>query len=232
MPGQKRGRKPKGTKKELTVKWIVANKKIIKFIEEEDTTYKLADNVLEYLDEIKPNVPVNVTIDKGSVIFIQKIEGVVVSNEEPEQTSSNNDVYTVKAISKTRDYYLFEEAGEKEWFTVAKNVKGFLKDVKKGDQLEINVEVTTNDKNKEVKTIVFAKIKSQNKEVKEDQPKEKTQTKKSSYRDEDAMDKRTALMVAKDIVTVLLENDKIDNKQVKEVLKDLTKASYDNIQEL
>ena len=71
MAYAKKGRKPKGEKHEFVVKWIVKDKKIIKFVEQEEKTYKLADNVLDFLDEIKSNAPVNVTIADDKVIFIQ-----------------------------------------------------------------------------------------------------------------------------------------------------------------
>lgn len=236
-------RRKKQQKELFTVKWIVKDKKIIKFIEREDVTFKLADNVLEFLDEIKSNVPVNVTIADGKVIFIQVNENANVQEkelEEPEEkdvteekTESSNETYTVKAISKTRDYYLFDECGEKEWFTVAKNVKNFLKNVKKGDVLEIKYEVT-NDGKRDTRLINFAKVVGEKaEEVKDETKKETTvSTKKSSYRDEEATDKRTAIMTAKDLVVALINNGKIENKQIKEVLADLTKTCYEAIQSL
>lgn len=252
MAYQKKGYKgkPKGQKKELTVKWLVANKKIVKFIEEESKTYKLADNVIEYLDEIKANVPVNVTIVDDKVIFIQKREGEVVNkddeielanmedyketNEEPQEKTADEMVYTVKAISKTRDYYLFDEAGEKEWFTVAPNVKNFLKDVKKGDVLKVKIEVS-NDGKRDVKTIVFAKVQSTKEEPKPETKSKTVATKKSSYRDEESTDKRTALMTAKDIVVAYINSKaEIVNSESKasDLLKRLSKVCYDAIQSL
>lgn len=243
MAYAKRGRKPKGIKKELTVQWIVVGKKMIKFIEESDKTYKLADNVIEYLDEIKSNVPVNVTIVGDSVIFIQKREGAVTEEAEVEkevvessETQSDNQTYTVKAISKTRDYYLFDECGEKEWFTVASNVKNFLKDVKKGDILEVKVEVS-NDGKRDTRTITYAKIKA----TKEVEPKQETKNettstkKKSSYRDEGETTKRTALMTAKDIVCAYI-NSKAElvngEAKVSGLLKRLTKTCYEIIESI
>jgi len=232
--------KSKGIKKELTVKWLVANKKIIKFIEEEEKTYKLANNVIEFLDEIKANTPVNVTVIGDSVTFIQKRDEVI--SEEPEQEAETNDepqeeiademIYTVKAISKTRDYYLFDEANEKEWFTVAPNVKSYLENVKKGDVLKVNIKIT-NDGKRDVKTIVFAQIQTVEK-TNEQKIEEKTSTftRKSSYRDEESTDKRTAIMIAKDIINTLLANDKIKKNEIKSVLVDLSKISYEIIKKL
>ena len=242
MAYQKKGYKgkPKGTKKELTVKWIVKDKKIIKFVEEEEKTYKLADNVLEFLDEIKSNVPVNVTISNDKVIFIQVNENADVKNEvepEPEEQDNNvksessNETYTVKAISKTRDYYLFDECGEKEWFTVAKNVKNFLKNVKKGDVLEIKHTTEKDNKGRETRLINYAKVVSEKvEEVKEESKKETTvSTKKSSYRDEESTDKRTSLMVAKDIIIALINKGEIVTSAIPNTLKDLTKKCYETI---
>lgn len=244
MAYAKKGRKPKGTKKELTVKWIVKDKKIIKFVEQEEKTYKLADNVLDFLDEIKSNVPVNVTIADDKVIFIQVNENAESSNEpdksqEPkseEKSESSNETYTVKAISKTRDYYLFDECGEKEWFTVAKNVKNFLKDVKKGDVLEIKHTVEKDDKGRDVRLINFAKVVGEKvEEKKENVLKTTVSTKKSSYRDEESTDKRTAVMTAKDIVVAYINSKaEIVNTETKvgELLKRLTKVCYEAIQSL
>ena len=240
----------KGVKKILTVKWIVKDKKIIKFVEEENDTYKLADNVLNYLDEIKSGVSVNVTIDDKNVTYIAVKEGNTQTPEptsktdkpkpeekqksEPEKNNASNEteMVTVKAISKTRDYYLFDEKGEKEWFTISPDVKNFLKDVKKGDVLEVKVEVS-NDGKRNVNTVVFAKVKN----VAEPEKEEKTEPykKKSSYRDEESTDKRTALMSAKDIVIAYINSKaEIVNGESKaiDLLNRLTKACYENIQSL
>jgi len=197
-------------KKELTVKWIVVNKKIVKFIEEEAKTYKLGDNVLEYLDEIKANVPVNVTIVDDKVTFIQKREGKVVKDNEPEQEETNNEVeevagvektYTVKAISKTRDYYLFDEAGEKEWFTVAPNVKSYLEDIKKGDVLKVKVEIT-NDGKRDTRTINYAQVQSNQKEEKQETKKESS----SKNSTNSSIEKQVALKEAGAIVRAYIDS--------------------------
>jgi len=248
MVYQKKGYKgkPKGEKHEFVVKWIVKDKKIIKFVEQEEKTFKLADNVLEFLDEIKSNVPVNVTIADDKVIFIQVNENADVKAKElpePEEkdvdeeskSESSNETYTVKAISKTRDYYLFDECGEKEWFTVAKNVKNFLKNVEKGNVLEIKYEVT-NDGKRDTRLINYAKVANEKVEEKKEDKKETTvSTKKSSYRDEESTDKRTAVMTAKDVVVAYINSKaEIVNTEAKvgELLKRLTKVCYEAIQSL
>lgn len=249
MAYQKKGYKgkPKGQKKELTVKWLVANKKIVKFIEEESKTYKLADNVIEYLDEIKANVPVNVTIVDDKVIFIQKREGEVVNkddeielanmedyketNEEPQEKTADEMVYTVKAISKTRDYYLFDEAGEKEWFTIAPNVKSFLKDVKKGDVLKVNIEVS-NDGKRDTRTISYAQVQSSSKE----EPKQETKKAISVKSDTNAsIEKQVALKEAGAIVRAYIDSKaEIVNGESKtnELLQRLSKVCYEILQSL
>jgi len=246
MAYQKKGYKgkPKGQKKELTVKWLVANKKIVKFIEEESKTYKLADNVIEYLDEIKANIPVNVTIVDDKVIFIQKREGEFVNkeeevekeseqeaNDEPQEKTADEMVYTVKAISKTRDYYLFNEAGEKEWFTIAPNVKSYLKDVKKGDVLKVNVEVT-NDGKRDTRTITYAQVQSSSKEESKQETKKETSGKSDTN---SSIEKQVALKEAGAIVRAYIDSKaEIVNNESKtsELLKRLTKVCYEAIQSL
>ena len=238
----KKGRK-KQQKESFTVKWIVKDKKIIKFVEREEVTFKLADNVLEFLDEIKSNVPVNVTIADDKVIFIQINENADVQAKVPEEkevdeepkSEFSNETYTVKAISKTRDYYLFDECGEKEWFTVAKNVKNFLKNVKKGDVLEIKHTTEKDDKGRDVRLINFAKVVSEKVEeegTKTETKKVSTKTKYGSTDDLIAKAKNSACMNAKDIVIALIQEKGLEAKQIKEALIDLTKTCYEAIQSL
>ena len=226
-----------GEKKELTVKWIVKDKKIIKFIEEEEKTYKLADNVLDYLKDIKANSPVNVTIDGDNVIYIAIKEGAKTEtstenlppDEQPEpEVTPSEATYTVKGISKSGDWYLFEETGEKEWFGIEEDVKKYLEGqgVKSGDVLEIKYLEKTK-KNKTQNYISFAKIKAS----KESEPKKETSARKTSYRDEDATDKRTAIMSAKDIVIALIPKG-LEKKQIGQAMKDLSRDCYEALTEL
>ena len=201
------------------------------------------------MDEIKANVSVNVTIANDKVIFIQKREDVASdddyeeteakdydeSEEEISDNKTNEETLTVKAISKTRDYYLFEEAGEKEWFTIAENVKNFLKDVKKGDVLKAKVEVSTDKKNRTVRTIVFAKVQESKKEESKQETKTSTSYKKTSYRDEEATDKRTASMNAKDIIVALITNGRVEvesKEKIEKAISALTKKFYEVIKNL
>lgn len=226
-------------KKELTVKWVVKDKRVIKFLEEDDNTYRLADNVLEYLDDIKSNVAVDVTINDNQVTYIAKKTAKSQQEEKPkekEEKTNNEDTkdsskdskksetVTVKGISKTRDYYLFEEYGEKEWFTIAKNVKNFLKDVTNGDKLEITYEVSSEGK-RIIRTITFAKILEKNQTQSKSEFKNNS-THKSSYRDEGATDKRTASMNAKDVVVALINNKLVEKSNIKDAIIDLTELFY------
>jgi len=228
-------------KKELTVKWIVKDKRVIKFLEEDDNTYRLAENVLEYLDDIKSNVAVDVTINDNQVTYIakktaskKKVEKKETkSTEEPvdsSQESKKCEVVTVKGISKTRDYYLFDEYGEKEWFTIASNVKNFLKDVSNGDKLEISYEVS-NEGKRTIRTVTFAKIIEKN-QIQSKSESKNNFTNKSSYRDEGATDKRTASMNAKEVVVALINNKLIEKANIKDAIIDLTELFYNTTQNL
>jgi hypothetical protein len=256
-------------KKSLTVQWIVnrKDKKLIKFVEGEDKTYKLADNVLEHLNGIKTNTIVNVTIEGENIVYIA-VKGEAVKTEEVKkevekivtntpqtivgedkkvepflmpkvensklsvETNQNVKVdnkfltYKVKGYSKDLLWWLFEETGEKIWFGVDDKMIPFMRNVKKGDILKISGE-SRESRGKDVDFITSAELVTKSQETVNST---NEQPKKGSYsNDADARAKNTALMVAKDIVVVLLNKDKIDNKKIKEVLMDLTKICYETL---
>jgi hypothetical protein len=250
-------------KQEMTVQWIVnrKDKKLIKFVEGEDKTYKIADNL--NVDEIvkrKTNIPVNVTIENDTVTSIsirgeetkpespkeekpietpkqetieKKPEPVQeqkeVIKEESKNTQSSN-TYKVKGYSKDMLWWLFEETGEKVWFGVDDKLIDFMKTIKKGDVLEINGE-SRKSRGKDVDFITSAKLITQSKAI-ENTSSEKEQPKKASYRDESAMDKRTAVMVAKDIVVALInsKSERVNSEEkVNILIKNLTKVCYESL---
>lgn len=246
-------------KQALTIKWIVLPKKMIKFIEAEDKTYKLADNVVSQIEELIKNkiitlpgnsIPVNVIINGENVTFIsirdnsvkveeKKVEEKPIEKKEEKtevvtpKAETNYKSYTVLGYSKDRKWWLFKEIGEKVWVGVDEKVS--MQNINKDDKIELVLETrktTYKDKEREIQFITAIKvIESKKQEISQDSnPKSEQVSKKSSYRDENAMDKRTALMVAKDIVVAYINSKaEIVNTEVKvgELTKRLTKVCFD-----
>lgn len=274
-------------KKEMAVQWIVnrKDKKLIKFVESEDRTYKLADNVLEHLNSIKTNTIVNVTIEGENVVYIavkgeeikttevkkeivsetpkqevieKKIELVPEQNTVKEEKSKSiveinqngtncavdfnqasgvekkvQAIYTykVKGYSKDLLWWLFEETGEKVWFGVDDKLIDFMKTIEKGDVLKISGE-SRKSRGKDVDFITYAELitKSQkNTNIANEQ------SNKSYSKNDNEMNKRTALMQAKDIVVSLIgsKSERVNSQdKVNDLIKSLTKICYEAITQL
>ena len=118
--------------KELTLKWIVADEKIIRF-EDSDTVYDMADPVAAF-DFKKAGVDkgtkVSVKIDTnasehGTVVFMKKAGEPETKKETPKEeskaSSTDKKLYTVAVIYAKTKGIKFEE--EKDtWYTVSDNI--------------------------------------------------------------------------------------------------------------
>lgn len=220
-------KKSKGIKKEYTVAWILKDKKIVKFKEDADDVYSLADNVIEYLDGIEEGVSVNVTLDNNTVIFMQQKKET--SKTEVSSDSSVKE-WTVKAITSKRDVVKFEE-GEVSWYIIPENIREQFTSVKAKDVVRVTIG-TTKEKGKEKATVLSIETVSS---VKNEETKNTnyTSNSKKSYRDEEATDKRTALMTAKDIIVAMIGQGKCTTtSNIKDGLQDLTKTCYEAIRNL
>lgn len=228
--------KTQGTKHEWTVEWILPDKKLIKFVEDKEGSYDIADNVAEYLDKIKDGVVVKTTVDGRKVVFLQVVEK---KEEKASTTPSTNDEntksWTVKAITRKKDVVKFEES-DVRWYVIPENVQKYFENVNKGDIITVEIG-TAEEKGKEKPAVVFFKG-TESEPIKEGKEPTKEPTKsssKSSYRDEEETTKRTASMNAKDIVVAYISSKaEIVNteKKVIELVERLTKACYEAIKKL
>jgi hypothetical protein len=242
-------------KQEMTVQWIVnrIDKKSIKFVEGENKTYKLADNLqVEEIVKRKINVPVNVTIENDIVVYIairgeeakiietskeeksvetKKQEDVVEINQKVEVDKQVQSIHTykVKGYSKDMLWWLFEETGEKVWFGVDDKMIPFMRNIKKGDILKISGE-SRDSRGKDVDFITYAELVT--KSTENTNP-DNVQPKKGSYsNDSDARAKNTAIMIAKDIIVAYINSkaEKVNTEEkVEGLLKQLTKVCYEVI---
>jgi len=225
-------------KKELTVKWLNAKKRVVMFQEEEEEVYSIANNVKgSYLEGIDAETKVNVTTEEDVVTFIQPIASKE-AKKESETTESNEDSkkWTVAVIDKKKTYIGFEESkkdnGKLVWYIIPDNVQSYLEDVQKGDVLEVKIG-TVDGKGKTGKTvkkpaILFVK-KDENTKQKTSNPKSENK-RNSSYRDEESTDRRTATMNAKDVFIALINQNREEVKSKadwKDVINGLTKIFYD-----
>lgn len=231
----------KGEQKTLTVKWLNAKKRVVMFKEEEEEVYTITDAVKdEYLTGIDTDTKVNVTTIEDTVTFIQPVKAKEEKKETKTETS-NDDVkkWTIAVVDKDKTYIGFEESkkdnGKLNWYVIPENVKSFIGDVTKDDVVEVKIG-TVDGKGKGGKAVkkqavlFVKKVGSASKEEKTTDTKKTSG--KSSYRDEEATDKRTASMNAKDVVVALINNKIIEKDAIKTAIEDLTKKFYEVIKNL
>jgi len=189
------------------------------------------------------NDKVEYTMKDDKIVSFKKIEGqeevkelpkeeIVDKNEKKEEIKEEKNVETktVKAlmVAIARNKSVVKYEGNDVWVHVSEELQA--KDYKEIGLLARNeVELTL------INNIITGVklINSPNKENKQvDESPNGSYNKKTYGRDEDATDKRTASMNTKDIVVALLNNNKIEPKQVKEVSTDLMKHLYKTCKEL
>ena len=123
-------------KKQYTIKSILASQGIIKF-QEDNTAYQLADNVKQYIDNLKPNDVVDISIEKDSdkIIFIKVAKNIAKSESKSE---NNIQTWTVKAITLKKDVVKFEE-GKVSWYLIPENVRPLFANIKAKDKITVEI---------------------------------------------------------------------------------------------
>lgn len=113
--------------KELTIKWLMQDDKIIKF-EELDKTFDISDAVAKFDFEkagVKSGSKVSVKIDKdegtnGTVVFMKKSTGDSTSSQSA--SSSNTITKTVKAYGTKYNGSLLFTDDENTWYSCDKSI--------------------------------------------------------------------------------------------------------------
>jgi hypothetical protein len=146
--------------KELTVKWLMQEDKIVKF-EEINDTFDISGPVAEFdFDRagVKAGTKVTVKIDKdlgdhGTVVFMAKSKNPGASSSSSAPASSGNGVIkTVKAYGQKYSGSLLFTDNENEWYTCDKSIGVDNLPQYKDQTVEITEGLTSKNK-KIVKTI-------------------------------------------------------------------------------
>lgn len=215
----------KGTKK--VVSWFVEKKALIKF-EDSDEAYKLSAKVIEVSDfskyPIEKGDTVNVSIEDDEITFLRKVKD---SNKQDSAPSENSEIQklTVEAIYKGESVKFNKNVNGKKWTKVSNNIKSQGLDTV-GLVANNEVEITLTE------GIITAVKIIKGKESTGKSSSKSIEQKKTSYRDEDASDRRSAVMTAKDIVIALINNKEIKKPDIEIALKDLTKTCYEAMKNL
>lgn len=219
---------------QYTVKWIIADKNLVKFNEEDDS-YQIAEDVktegikngASVDAEIKDNIVVKMVLGKAEVKK-EEVKAEEKKEEKVEESGvervSESEVaeMTYLAGTSTKEVVKFSE-DEKTWFPVLEAVRKSFDGAKKGDVFKLTFgQVESNFKGKtSVKKGIIDAVKVVNEtedatlEKPENDVSDKAPVTKAkctgSYRNEDETTRRTILMCAKDLTQALISVGKVDD---------------------
>lgn len=228
---------------EMVVKWFVPEKQTIKF-EDMDNPVEISDNVMSVSDfskyPIKAGDKVTVAIENDTVTYMRKINTKKAYTKKTETKTTSQDVetktLTVEAVFEDKSIkFLNEKINGKKWCELAEELldKG-AKKLGLVAKAEVQVQIANG------KIVDVVAVEEQNTTNKEDENTKTTDSVKatkrtSSYRDEDSMDRRTAVMCAKDVITAMINNkcDEVKNITLIEAgIKKLSDVFYKTTQQL
>jgi hypothetical protein len=246
---------------EKKVLYFIASARMIKFYDDKEK-YTIAKDVVIEAENglVAKGDLVNVEISGDKVTKIVKVTSEVKKEEAPkaevkvESPKVEEKVETAKAKDPTPEVapeegkkddvvatlvvtkevtcvsqYGLKFVGDDRWTNFSKELQ--VEDLKSKGVARKIVKATIEGGVIVKLEVVATPVEEKKEEVKSEVKEEKV-AKKSSYRDEDSTDKRTALMTAKDIVVALINSKELDKSKVKDALKDLTKVSYEALQGL
>lgn len=221
------------------VNWFLLDKNppLIKFQGDEDSAVVsekviAASNFEKY--PIRKGDSVEVSIEGNEVVFLRK-ENKFAKKPNTTKTETNpagSSASETKELTVTAIYngesVKFEEENinGKKWTKLSDELKG--KDLKSIGLVANNkVKITLVDG-------VISSVESLTKETPqvEEKAEAKVSTKKPSYRDEDSTDKRSCVMIAKDIVVALINQGLAGKEGIEKALENLSKKSYEILSNL
>lgn len=236
-----------------TIAWFIIKKSMIKFEGDEDSL-TISEKVMKASDFTKCPIvkgdKVEVTVQENEVVFLKKsTEAVTGDTETKEEPKTEDKTEAPKEEKKAepkakqeekqpptdvkgdvKEVTIFAVSGNKEVVKFSKDTAWvhISKEVQAMDYRTIGLIAKTVVKVTLENGIIVKVEKLAQPEKKEEKSQTSTtSTKKTGYgRDEDATDRRTASMNAKDIVVAMLNNKLITDKQVKDVVGQMTKEFY------
>jgi len=210
------------------VSWFIVKKSLIKFEGEEDSV-SVSDTVMNVSDfdkyPIEKGDTVEMDIKNDEVSFLRKVKGKKSEPKKEENTKTNTDEksdvkkVTIFAVAVNKKVVKFEKDGQ--WIHVSESLQK-----KNYDDIGLvagNIVSVT---------LVNDEIASIKKEETKNTKEVKTSVKTSSYRDESAMDKRTAIMCAKDVVVALINSGRVEKAPIENAIAELSKKFYGALTEL
>ena len=218
-----------------TVAWFIVKQSLIKFEGEEDSV-SVSDKVMSVSNfekyPIRKGDTVEIDIKDEEVTFLRKvkIEKTTTSKPKKEETVAlnanvNTKKVTIFAVAGNKKVVKFEKDGQ--WIKVSQTVQNQNFDdigLVAGNSVSVNL---VNEEIASVKKEETVKV-SETKNTKE----VKSSFKTSSYRDESAMDKRTAIMCAKDVVVALINSGRVEKAPIENAISELSKKFYGALTEL
>lgn len=223
-------------KKAFSIKWLLADKQMVKF-NEEDETYDLADNVIQYIKNISKGDAVEVLIEKGTtnIVCMKKVGGTkkkTVKKEIKEESlpsEGEEKTWTVKAITTDRKVVKFAES-DAPWYLIIPEVKDCFTNVKAKDVLKVKIG-TAKEKGKDKPAVVG--VVEEHKEKISTDPSLDTyepiegQTKSNTN---NSIERQVALKEAGAIVRALIEHANLtDINEIKKTLVEFNKIAIESL---
>lgn len=238
--------------KTLRVKWLVADKRLIKFFELNDS-YNVAEDVV--LDAIDTNVEVTAEIKDNVVVKLdvqeekesKKKETKTEPPKEAEPTEENptpQDVqpeedkkketqtvtWTIRHTTSDKSVMRFEEQPVLDyWYPIEEKIMPKFQPLNKGDKVTIVIGkvMATSRKNERYEKDGIIELKSSEKVEKEEEPSKEPEAKKEAKKPfnstSNSIERQVAIKEAGAIVRSLIEQDKTNEIGMAQIEEYLTK---------
>ncbi|RLF58127.1 MAG: hypothetical protein DRN27_06240 [Thermoplasmata archaeon] len=219
-----------------TVSWHIPKKSLIKFEGDDDTT-EIDSSVI--CDKFPKGAVVEYTLKDEKIISLSASGKTDAPKEEPKEEKKTEDkkedkieklIVVITKVARSHEVVSWENSF-KPWVPVAKELQVTGNTPEEAEQAwkkqglvaRNEVELTlTNDVITAVRLISTPKGLNGLSNTSDEDKKDTTSQKASYGRNDDATDKRTCIMCAKDVVVAMINNKKLENSQQKDAIKDLS----------
>jgi len=227
------------------IAWFVQKRAMIKF-EGDEESMTIAESVIAKTDFAKSPLlkgdTVEITVEGEEIVSIAKVKGKVVAEKKAEPVKDGDEKKVapakeekaeepvVEGTELTKEVYCVSKYGLK--FVGDTSWTNFTDELQKKDFKSIGI-VAKNTITVVIKDGKIVEVKKVDVVKKEEAPateEKTTSTKKSSWRDEESTDKRTASMNAKDVVVALINSGRTEvdsDVKINDVIDGLIKKFYE-----